>query len=163
MLDQEGGDLMNLARHITDTSWKLYRPASGQKGRAHRFEDLFRTGVEAIKHNANVDEDELVMRVAGTVLKRLERLIDNGGRYIVYGDERLETMQSFAEILVKDLFLQRCGGSVSKLTHEENHLADAVYFLTYQKVNQYWKDKRGHSETTNEEMQDEEDLATSEV
>lgn len=163
MLDQEGGDLMNLAQHITDTSCKLYRPRLGQKGRAHRFEDLFRTGIEAIKQSANIDKDELVVRVAGTVLKRLERLIDSGEYCPAHGDERLETVQQFAEILVKELFHQRCGGSVSKLTHEENHLADAVYFLTYQKVNQYWKDRQEHSETTNEGTQDEENLATSKV
>jgi CRISPR type I-D-associated protein Csc3/Cas10d len=163
MLDKEGGDLMNLAQHITDTSLRLYVPSAKKEGRAHRFENLVRTGIEAIKQNANVDEDELVARVAGTVLKRLERIIEGKGYCPIHGDERLETVQRFAEILVKELFRQRCGGSVSKLTHEENHLADAVYFITYQKVNQYWKDKRAHPETTNEEMQNEEDLATSGV
>jgi len=51
-------------------------------------------------------------------------------------------MEAFATILVKDLFKKVCGKSVSKLTHEENHLADAIYFLTFQKVNRYWEERK---------------------
>ncbi len=156
MLDKEGGDLMKLAHTITDTSLKLYHPSAKEKGRTHRFETLFRTGVEAIKINANVHEDELIARVAGTVLKRLERIIDAGGYSPIYGEERLATVQAFAETLVRDLFCEHCGRSVSRLSHEENPLADAIYFLTYQKINQYWAEKRSQEGKTEEASVNEE-------
>lgn len=160
MIDKEGGDIMNLAQKITDTSLKLYFPSAKPKGRAHRFETIFRTGVEAIKSNANIDDDaEHVARVAGSILKRLERIRESGGYCPAYGTAQLETVREFAEILVKQLFRERYGRSVSKLTHEENHMADAVYFLTFQQVNLYWEEKRaknGNSATaTDEEAFDE--------
>ena len=159
MIDKEGGDMMNLAQKITDTSLKLYFPSTKQKGRAHRFETIFRTGVEAIKSNANIDDDaELVARVAGSILKRLERIREGGGYCPAYGAAQIETVREFAEILVKQLFRERYGRSVSKLTHEENHMADAVYFLTFQQVNLYWEEKHarnGNSNTTDEEDFDE--------
>lgn len=146
MLDKEGGALMNLAEEITDKSLQIYRPSSKKEGRAHRFETLFRTGVEAIKSNAahNLCEEELTARVAGTLLKRLERILEDRkkGYGPLYGAEQVKAVQALADLLVHELFGERCGYSISKLTHEENHLADAVYFLTLQKVSQYWEDKR---------------------
>ncbi len=137
MMDKEGGDLMNLVQRITDTSLKLYSPSAKPKGRAHRFETLFRTGVEAIKSNASIDEEELVARVAGSILKRLERIREGGGYCPAYGTVQLKTATEFSELLVKRLFSERYEHSVSKLTHEENHLADAIYYLTFLQVSQY--------------------------
>jgi CRISPR-associated protein Csc3 len=146
MLDKEGGMLMNLADEIAEKSLQVYRPSSKKEGRAHRFETLFRTGVEAIKSNAtnNLCEEELTARVAGTVLKRLERILEDRkkGYGPLYGAEQVKAVQQLAELLVRELFGKRCGHSIAKLTHEENHLADAIYFLTLQKVNQYWEEKK---------------------
>jgi CRISPR type I-D-associated protein Csc3/Cas10d len=157
MTDKEGGDMMNLAQRITDACLKLYIPSAKQKGRAHRFETIFRTGVEAIKSNANIDDDtELMARVAGKILKRLERIKENHGYCPAYGNAQLETVKELSELLVKQLFSERCGHSVSKLTHEENHMADAIYFLTYQKVNLYWEEKRAKNGNNAVETDDEE-------
>ncbi|MGZ3616048.1 MAG: type I-D CRISPR-associated protein Cas10d/Csc3 [Ktedonobacteraceae bacterium] len=73
MLDKEGGALMNLAQKITDKSLQIYDPAFQKRGRAHRFETLFRTGVEAIKSstNRNLSEEELTARVAAPYLSAL--------------------------------------------------------------------------------------------
>jgi hypothetical protein len=89
--------------------------------------------------------------VAGTILKRLERLLEDRkkGYGSLYGVEQVKVVQKLAELLVHELFSNRCGYSISKLTHEENHLADAVYFLTLQKKNQYWEDKRKAEQTSN--------------
>ncbi len=157
MLDKEGGDMMNLAQKITDTSLKLYFPSRKQKGRAHRFENIFRTGVEAIKSNANIDDDEeLVARVAGSILKRLERVKESGGYCPTYGVAQLETVKEVSELLVMQLFRERYGRSVSKLTHEENHMADAIYFLTFQQVNLYWEEKHARNGNASREADDEE-------
>ena len=154
MLDKEGGALMNLAQEITDRSLQIYDPTSQpKKGRVHRFETLFRTGVEAIKcsTNRNLSEEELTARVAGTILKRLERLLEDRkkGYGPLYGVEQVKGVQKLAELLVHELFGNRCGCSISTLTHEENHLADAIYFLTLQKKYQYWEDKRKAEQVSN--------------
>lgn len=154
MLDEEGGALMNLVQEITDRSLQIYDPAFlPKKGRVHRFETLFRTGVEAIKSSTsrNLSEEELTARVAGTILKRLERLLEDRkkGYGSLYGVEQVKVVQKLAELLVHELFSNRCGYSISKLTHEENHLADAVYFLTLQKKNQYWEDKHKGEQAPN--------------
>lgn len=148
MMDKKGGDLMNLVQRITDTSLKLYVPSARQKGRAHRFETLFRTGVEAIKSNANVDDGELVARVAGSILKRLERLKESGAYCPAYGATQLEVVTKFSELLVKQLFNERYQRSLSKLTHEENHLADAIYYLTFLQVSQSWEEPEETNDTT---------------
>ena len=55
MIDKEGGAMVNLAQEITDTSLKLFLPlAYPEVGRAHRYESMFRTGVEVIKTNAGM-------------------------------------------------------------------------------------------------------------
>ncbi len=157
MIDKEGGDMMNLAQQITDVNLKLYRPSAKPKGRAHRFETIFRTGVEAIKSNANIDDDaELMARVAGKVLKRLERIKETGGYCPTYGNAQIETVNVLSELLVKQLFSERCRHSVAKLTHEENHMADAIYFLTFQQINLYWEEKRAKNGSDAVETDDEE-------
>src|SRR5258708_14647565 len=74
MIDKEGGDMMNLAQRITNASLQLYLPITQKEGRAHRYESIFRTGVEVIKMNASAEVEELNMKVAGNILKRLERI-----------------------------------------------------------------------------------------
>ena len=152
MIDKEGGDMMNLAQRITDTSLKLYLPLTKKEGRVHRYETLFRTGVEAIKSNANIEDEELMARVAGNILKRLDRI--SGGPCPTYGDARVKIVQEFCEVLVKDLFSQYCGRSVSKLTHQENHLADAIYFLTAQQINARWDEyRKQHPKTASDAIE----------
>lgn len=152
--------MMSLAQSITDMSLKLYLPSTKREGRAHRYETLFRTGVEAIKSNASIDDEELAARVAGNILKRLDRI--SGGACPTYGIAQMVAAKDFAELLVKQLFSQRCGRSVSKLTHEENHLADAIYYLTSQQINARWDDykrrypkKGGENAETDGETSDE--------
>jgi CRISPR-associated protein Csc3 len=140
MMDKEGKALMNLAQNITDTSLQLYLPTTRKEGRAHRYESLFRTGIEAIKSNAAADEDELIATVAGNILKRLDRI--GGGKCLLYGEERIEAVRQLAKLLVRDLYRKRCGGSISKLTHLENVLANAVYFLTAQCISSLWKEQQ---------------------
>ncbi len=137
MIDKEGGAMVNLAQEITDTSLKLYLPLTSKEGRAHRYESIFRTGIEVIKTNAVTSDDELVAKVAGNILKRLDRI--GGGATPTYGESRVEIAGAFAELLVKRLFRELCQGSVSKLTHQENAYADAIYFFTAQQIHLRWE------------------------
>jgi CRISPR-associated protein Csc3 len=149
MMDKEGEVLMNLVQNITNTSLQLYLPIRKKEGRAHRYESLFRTGIEAIKSNATADEDELIATVAGNMLKRLDRM--SGGKCLLYGEERIETVRHLAELLVRDLYRKRCGRSISKLTHLENVLANAIYFLTAQCIGSLWEEqKKRHPGETEE-------------
>ncbi|HEY0753926.1 MAG TPA: type I-D CRISPR-associated protein Cas10d/Csc3 [Ktedonobacteraceae bacterium] len=137
MLDQEGETWMNLVQEITNTSLELYLPLTKLEGRAHRYESMFRTGLGVIKGNARMEDAELIAIVAGHILKRLERI--SGGVCPTSGGVRTETASRFAELLVKQLYSQDCGRSVSKLTHKENALADAIYFFTSQQIGDCWK------------------------
>jgi hypothetical protein len=137
MIDQEGGDMMNLAKQVTDLSLQLFLPTTRSVGRAHRYESIFRTGIEAMKSNAKISDDELIARVGGALLKRLDRI--SGGICPTYGDARLALVKQLAELLVTQLYRQRSGGSVSTLTHEENPFADAVYYLTAIQIQQQWE------------------------
>ena len=90
-----------------------------------------------IKTNATTSDDELVAKVAGNILKRLDRI--GGGATPTYGEARVEIAGAFAELLVKRLFRELCQGSVSKLTHQENAYADAIYFFTAQQIHLRWE------------------------
>ena len=46
------------------------------------------------------------------------------------GKELNERAYEFAETMVDELFIQRCGRNVSKLLAEENSLADGIFFIT---------------------------------
>ncbi len=137
MLDQAGGDLMNLAQQVTDLSLQLFLPSTGRTGRAHRYERIFRTGIDAMKSSARIDDEELLDRVGGAILKRLDRM--SGGVCPTFGEVRLALVEQLSRLLVEKLFRERCGGSVSTLTHEENRFADAVYFRTALQIRGRWE------------------------
>lgn len=136
MFDKEGGAMVNLAQEITDTSLKLYLPFRSKEGRAHRYESIFRTGIEVIKTNASTSDEELIAKVAGNILKRLDRI--SGGAKPAYGEARVEIAEAFAKLLVIQMFRELCHGSISKLTHQENAYADAIYFFTAQQIQDRW-------------------------
>lgn len=127
---KKGGAKLSLAQKLTTVSLQLFNPNRYPlKGRAHRYETIFRTAIEAIKTSpSGLDSAELKERVAGRLLKRLSRL--SGG--FVSPDEKslLNSVGQFADLMVDDLFIQRCRSSKAKLTHEENALADAIYYRT---------------------------------
>jgi hypothetical protein len=87
--------------------------------------------------DAGTNDEELVAKVAGNILKRLERI--SGGATPTYGEARVEAAQAFAELIVRRLFRELCHGSVSKLTHQENAYADAIYFFTAQQIHARWE------------------------
>ncbi len=100
MLDKEGGALMELAQELTNLSLDLYLPFSQpRQGRAHRFESIFRTGIEMVKSNARTDETTLIAMVAGHVLKRLERI--SGGICPLIGAERNSAGTAFCRTICR--------------------------------------------------------------
>ncbi len=138
LLDYFGGEKMNLARQIAKQAFELYIPASRRDGKAHRYEDLFRTAVEGIKNIQEADEEEIIARVAGKIDKRLERLSKDQGYVCNYSQADVE---DFVRLVVEKLFIGRCKGSYAVLEEEVNSLADGVYFEMDKLVQNYWAEK----------------------
>jgi CRISPR type I-D-associated protein Csc3/Cas10d len=139
LMDTNGKYYVELAEKLTDVSLQMFLPLSGSsKGRAHRYERLFRTGIESIKNNTRLATPDLIGAVAGRLLKTLDRA--TGGVRPSYGEKRNELVHTFARMLVEDLYLTHCDRSTSKLTHLENALADSIYFFTDQQIGPRWKE-----------------------
>jgi hypothetical protein len=66
----------------------------------------------------------------------------SGGYVPLYGQEQVEAAAHFAQLVVVKVFRQRCRGSKAQLTHEENALADAIYYLTDQHITQRMKESK---------------------
>jgi hypothetical protein len=90
------------------------------------------------------------MRVAGNLLKRLLRA--QGGVVPLYGEALAQAAANFAQLVVRELYRNRCRGSSAQLTHEENALADAIYYLTDHQVGKVWKQYK--AEKAAREMQE---------
>lgn len=140
LLEELGGNKMNLAQELAGASLDLYIPSlrgvKAGRGAAHRFETLFRTAIEALKKDPKAPDEELVHRVAGALVKRVQRL-DNGVRPL-HGEELLDGAERMARLIVTDLFSERCGGSLARLAQEENSIADAVFFVTSRELSARW-------------------------
>ncbi|HKZ79719.1 MAG TPA: type I-D CRISPR-associated protein Cas10d/Csc3 [Anaerolineae bacterium] len=138
LLNLKGEGKLNLAQQLTEASLQLYIPLSKKEGKAHRYETMLRTAVEVVKTSPrNVDDEFLVARVAGHLLKRLNRI--DGGVVPLYGEALAQAATDFARLVVFDLFHQHCQGRAARLTHEENAIADAIYYLTDRQIGGAWK------------------------
>lgn len=119
-----GGEEMGLAKEIALASLELYKPDISHKGRAFRYENLFRLTVKGIKEKR--DKSELY----GLIIKRLDRLSDQrGAGYVPKIDE--EAVIRFVDLVYDQFFLDRCGGNIAKLNQKQNQLADGIYFETH--------------------------------
>jgi CRISPR type I-D-associated protein Csc3/Cas10d len=161
LMDTNGKYSRELAEKLTDISLNLFLPLSApSKGRAHRYERLFRTGIESLKNNTRLATPDLIGTVAGRLLKTVDRA--TGGARPSYGAARNELAHAFARLLVEDLYLAHCDRSTSKLTHMENSLADAIYFFTDQQISsrwQAWQERKKHDpRLAQEEVQIEHDM-----
>ncbi len=139
LLELRGGDKLSLVHRLTGASLRLFIPIRGGKreGKAHRYETMFRTAVQAVKASPpGICDDELEARVAGNLLKRVGRM--RGGVVPLSGDALTAAAEDLARLVVRDLFRGRCGGRAAQLTHEENALADGIYCVTDRLVGQAW-------------------------
>ncbi|UAC48351.1 type I-D CRISPR-associated protein Cas10d/Csc3 [Bacillus aquiflavi] len=134
---------MNLAQAIAEASFKLYIPNSKSDGRAHRYENLFRTVIKSIKNGAEFDE------ICGTVIKRLERLKKDQkqGRIMKFSNEDVKKL---VEAIYIDFYQKECKGNLFKLNQRVNQLADGIYFVMHELVQNYWKNKQNEECVMNE-------------
>lgn len=161
LLKWRGGEKMNLARRIAEQSLDMFLPRRPRwdklKGKAHRYETVFRTALEIVKKHPKLQPDELVDRVSGTILKRLVRIDGDIGWLDRYGDELREAAIRFAETVVNDLFVGWCRSSLARLTHEENSLASGIYIVIDQQLPQRWEDRKARKAAKGEPIEEEEE------
>lgn len=125
----KGGYEMELAKKISEASFALYEPYNQIDGRAHRYENLFRTVVKGIKEGGEPSE------LAGQVMKRLERLVsqqDRSGKVHLPID--VDAVKWLVALVYEDFFRKRCGGNLAKLNQKQNLIAAGVFFETHQMV-----------------------------
>ncbi|RAL26154.1 type I-D CRISPR-associated protein Cas10d/Csc3 [Thermoflavimicrobium daqui] len=132
-----GGKMMGLAQEIALVSLKLYSPDWKQNGRAHRFENLYRTVTKGIREGRDLSQ------LHGLVLKRLERLHDQSknNKDLIPYPVNLERVEELINLIYHRFFMEECGGSLAKLSHKENQLADGIYFETYREVQKRIQEK----------------------
>jgi hypothetical protein len=134
--------LKNLAELIASQSLDLFLPITPKDGhgKANRYETVYRTAITVLKKVASKDEictEEMIAHVAGTLIKRLERL-DTGMLVPFKDQEKNESARKFAKTIVVDLFEERCTKSFSRLNRIENDLANAVFFYVSENLSARW-------------------------
>jgi hypothetical protein len=182
LLEIRGGDLMDLVEKVAQKSLEIALPfgASG-RGKARRYELLFREGVAAMrkaqkvipemrqaaltgKRPASESVAELKRLTAGTLLKGLERRRETRrGEIFVraWGEELGQRVGEFIDILVDDLYLGRAGGSFARFLRLENSLADGIYYYTDRNLSRLWsehKQQRAAAQDEAAHIENEEEL-----
>ena len=119
------------------------------KGKANQYERLFRLALESLKKMSTIeDAREMKSRIAGAIVKTVVRQeeLNKGGRFSGKINCTLEELRhrshNFAETIVDELFIRRCGRNISKLLAEENSLADGIFYVTDRDLGKYWGERR---------------------
>ncbi len=150
LLDLMGGWKLDLARTLARQSLEIFLPASkDRKGKANQYERLYRLALETLKKMTKVeDPGEMKARIAGAIEKAVVRQEDlNKGTHFTgkincRDDELKDRAYAFAETVVDELFIRRCGRNISKLLAEENSLADGIYYVIDCELGKYWERRR---------------------
>jgi hypothetical protein len=129
----KGGRMMGLSEEIAKASLELYSPSTKRSGRAFRLENLYRTIVKGIRERRDLSE------LKGLVLKRLERLAEQANGYVPLPID-LEKVDRLVELVYEEFFQKECQGSLAKLSHKENQLADGIYFESYRLIKEKFKE-----------------------
>lgn len=163
LLEIRGGKLMDLVKKVAQKSLEIALPfgASG-RGKARRYELLFREGVNALRKAQKVIPEmrqtaltgqapsletvaELKQLAAGTLLKGLERRRETQRgeiRLRLWGSELSRAVGEFIDILVNDLYLGRSGGNFARFIRLENSLADGIYYYTDRNLSRLWDEDK---------------------
>jgi CRISPR type I-D-associated protein Csc3/Cas10d len=150
LLELMGGWKLDLARTLAHQSLAIFLPSSkDRKGKANQYERLYRLALEILKKMPKVeDPGEMKARIAGAIEKAVVRQEDlnKGARFTgkinCRDDELKDRAYAFAETIVDELFIKRCGRNISKLLDEENSLADGIYYVIDCELGKYWERRR---------------------
>lgn len=157
LLEIQGGELMGLVERIAENSLEIGLPLrKGRRGTAHRYELVFREGVDAMRKAFNVIPElretaltgrppsadsvaELKRLASGTLLKAMPR---KRGEIFV-NPMRKDVGQltgEFLDVLVDEIYLGRAKGSFARFLRLENSLADGVYYYTDRHLSEKWEE-----------------------
>ena len=152
---------MDVVERIAQKSLEIALPFTPHgRGKARRYELLFREAVSAIRKAQRVIPDmrrsaiagnrpseqsivELKRLASGTLLKGLDRRRENRrGEMLVraYGSELNRLVGELVNIIVDDLYLGRAGGSFARFLRLENTLADGIYYYTDRNLSEQWNE-----------------------
>ncbi|MBU0703220.1 MAG: hypothetical protein KKC18_05070, partial [Chloroflexi bacterium] len=162
LLEIRGGELMDFVEKVAQKSLEIALPRrdTSGRGKARRYELIFREGVSAMRKAQKVIPEmrqaaltgkrptpdsiaELKRLAAGTLLKGLERRQESKrGEIFVHawGSELGRLVGEFVDILVDDLYLGRAGGSFARFVRLENSLADGIYYYTDRNLSRSWSE-----------------------
>jgi len=149
LLQIKGGWKLDLAKRLAHQSLAIFIPSiKDSKGKANQYERLFRLALENLKKMSKIeDASEIESRIAGAIEKAVMRQEDlnKGGQFVgkinCLRDELKMRAYEFAETIVEELFIKRCGRNISKLLIEENSLADGIFFVTDRDISKFWKER----------------------
>ncbi len=149
-LRKTGGWKLDLAERLAHQSMEIFLPSVKDiKGKANQYERLFRLALESLKKMSTIeDAREMKSRIAGAIVKTVVRQeeLNKGGRFSGKINCTLEELRhrshNFAETIVDELFIRRCGRNISKLLAEENSLADGIFYVTDRDLGKYWGERR---------------------
>lgn len=146
---------MDLVEQIAEKALKIGLPLRGKpRGKAHRYELVFREGVDAMRKAFDVIPElrraavtgqpppdqsvaELKHLASGTLLKAMPR--KRSDVFVnPWGKDLGRLAGEFLDILVDDVFLDRAGGSFARFLRLENSLADGVYYYTDRNLSRLW-------------------------
>ncbi len=165
--DLDGGELMDLVEHIAGKSLEIALPfGTDGRGKARRYELVFREGVSAMRKAQQVIPDmrkaalgakapppqavaEMKRLAAGTLLKGLERRQESKRGDIAvraWGERLGGLVGEFIDMLVDELYLGRAGGSFARFLRLENTLADGIYYHTDRNLSRLWDDYKHERE-----------------
>jgi len=143
LLERKGGALMNIATQLAEKSLALFLPLTRYgRGKAHVYELMFRTAVEAIRKAPSADIEETKSFAAGTLLKALERRSQSERSEGIVNPTRGNLNQlawEFVSILVDEVLVNRARRSVVNFNRLANSLADAIYFQIDRELPSAWE------------------------
>jgi hypothetical protein len=150
LLRKIGGWKLDLAERLAHQSLAIFLPSiKDTKGKANQYERLYRLALESLKKMSTIeDASEMKFRIAGALEKAVMRQeeMNKGGRFVgkmnCDYEELKQRASDFAETIVQELFIKRCGRNISKLITEENSLADGIFFVTDCELANYWHARR---------------------
>jgi CRISPR type I-D-associated protein Csc3/Cas10d len=161
LLENQGGDLMDLVEKIAEKSLQIALPLSGSgRGKPHRYELVFREAVSAIRQaqkaipgmrqamtSGKKPYQEIITELkrlsAGKLLKSLERRKASGrGDVMVraWGEKLGSLVGDFIDLLIDDVYLTRAGGNLATFIRLENNLADGIYYYTDRNLSRLWEE-----------------------
>jgi len=167
ILQEKGDEWMSIVEQIARKSLEIALPIGAiGRGKAHRYELLFRETVAAMRKAQQVIPElreatlraqrpsdqvvaELKVLTVGAVLKMLRRRQDNQrwGVFVrAWGEDLNRLVKEFVDLVVDELYLKRAKGDLAAFLQLENQVANGVYYYTDINLDDLWNEYKRKKE-----------------